>query len=259
MADGVAPADLYPLDLDRAFKSSTRSSPTSSGGRRRTEPAAPRLGRGADRLLLERPARGTSGRRPGCGHRLGPEHHRRDAVCRRGRRTRPRRWRIAEATSAEGQAAFAAASGYAPINLGSAALIMQRCGRRCPTHRPLYRSTPTWPTGPSTATRSATAGTPCRPSEPGAGARGTARPGALLFAPGLEDRHALPSYKSPPQRPRPRPAGDPAAAGLLRPAGCGPSRPLGHRAGAGLQNYAALLGSDTYAASSSTPSSYRAW
>lgn len=126
LADGVAPADLYPLDLDRAFaKLDTIKSDIIwwEGGAQ------------SQQLLASGEApigffwNGRLSALAADGMPVGVSWDQNitaaDAlVVPKGTANKDAAMQfIAEATSAAGQAAFAAASGYAPINLGSADLM----------------------------------------------------------------------------------------------------------------------------------------
>ena len=188
LADGVAPDKLYPLDLDRAFKKlDTIKKRNRLVGQRRAVAAAARLRRGAARAVLERPRlRAAEGRRRRR-RVLGAE---------------PDRRRLA------GRAQGLAEQGSGDEVPGPGD---QRARARptSPSHRPMRRSTlksealldkdrraaaadaacrqPDQPrhatTGPSTATRSASAGTPGRRSSADLARResGPARRRAALF------------------------------------------------------------------------------
>ena len=126
MADGVAPADLYPLDLDRAFKKLDTI---------KSEIIWWEGGAQSQQLLASGEApigffwNGRLAALQADGQDVGISWDQNitaaDAlvVPKGAPHAAAAMAFIAEATSAEGQAAFAAASGYAPINLGSAALM----------------------------------------------------------------------------------------------------------------------------------------
>lgn len=126
LADGVKPEDLYPLDLDRAFrKLDTIKSDIIwwEGGAQ------------SQQLLASGEApigffwNGRLAALQADGQDVGISWDQNitaaDAlVVPKGTKNKDAAMKfIAEATSAEGQAAFAAASGYAPVNTGSAALM----------------------------------------------------------------------------------------------------------------------------------------
>ena len=126
LADGVKPEELYPLDLDRAFKKLD----TIKGDIIWWEGGAQ-----SQQLLASGEApigffwNGRLAALQADGQDVGISWDQNitaaDAlVVPKGTKNKDAAMKfIAEATSAEGQAAFAAASGYAPINLGSAELM----------------------------------------------------------------------------------------------------------------------------------------
>ncbi|WP_395541253.1 ABC transporter substrate-binding protein [Neotabrizicola sp. sgz301269] len=126
LADGVKPEELYPLDLDRAFKKlDTIKSDIIwwEGGAQSQQLLASGeapIGFFWNGRLAALKADGMD-----VGISWDQNITAADAlVVPKGAKNKEAAMKfIAEATSAEGQAAFAAASGYAPINLGSAELM----------------------------------------------------------------------------------------------------------------------------------------
>jgi len=126
LADGVAPEDLYPLDLDRAFaKLDTIKADIIwwEGGAQSQQLLASGeapIGFFWNGRLAALAADGMT-----VGISWDQNITAADAlVVPKGTANKDAAMKlIAEATSAEGQAAFAAASGYAPVNLGSADLM----------------------------------------------------------------------------------------------------------------------------------------
>ncbi len=126
LADGVAPDALYPLDLDRAFKKLDTLKADIIGWEG---------GAQSQQLLASGEApigffwNGRISALQSDGMEVGVSWDQNitaaDAlVVPKGAKNKDAAMKfIAEATSAEGQAAFAAATGYAPINLGSADLM----------------------------------------------------------------------------------------------------------------------------------------